>query len=30
LTLYWDTDRITLMVEWPKGILKHVPINLAE
>jgi hypothetical protein len=25
LKLYWDTDGITLMVEWPNGILKHAP-----
>jgi hypothetical protein len=23
--MYWDTDGITLMVEWPNGILKHAP-----
>jgi Domain of unknown function (DUF222)/HNH endonuclease len=32
LNLSWDTDGITLMVEWPNGILKHAPpinFNLA-
>jgi hypothetical protein len=25
LKLTWETDGITLMVEWPNGILKHAP-----
>ncbi len=25
LKLYWNTDGITLTVEWPNGILKHAP-----
>jgi hypothetical protein len=25
LKVYWDTDSITLIVEWPNGILKHAP-----
>jgi hypothetical protein len=25
LKLRWDTDGITLIVEWPNGILKHAP-----
>jgi Domain of unknown function (DUF222) len=25
LRMYWDTDGVTLMVEWPNGILKHAP-----
>jgi Domain of unknown function (DUF222) len=25
LRMYWGTDGITLMVEWPNGILKHAP-----
>jgi hypothetical protein len=25
LKLRWDTDGITLLVEWPNGILKHAP-----
>ncbi len=25
LKLYWDTDGITLMDEWPNGPLKHAP-----
>jgi Domain of unknown function (DUF222)/HNH endonuclease len=27
LKLYWNTDGITLMIEWPNGILKHAPPN---
>jgi hypothetical protein len=25
LRMHWDNDGITLMVEWPNGILKHAP-----
>jgi Domain of unknown function (DUF222)/HNH endonuclease len=25
LRLYWDADGVTLMVEWPNGIVKHDP-----
>jgi Domain of unknown function (DUF222) len=25
LKVYWNTDGITLMVEWPNGIVKHAP-----
>jgi Domain of unknown function (DUF222)/HNH endonuclease len=25
LKMYWDTDGVTLMVEWPNGIIKHDP-----
>jgi Domain of unknown function (DUF222)/HNH endonuclease len=25
LNLYWDSDNVTLIVEWPNGILKHSP-----
>ena len=28
LSLYWDADGVTLMVEWPNGTLKHAPPTL--